>query len=108
MSFLKNLLNMGHHGRGNRADGNHAASNTSHQQRGKHHGGSQSHGANQRNDWGNTAVTQNNCIKCNAGNLAVARFCQQCGNAMLPKNCAACGTVKMAGAKFCANCGTPQ
>ncbi|AMP14543.1 double zinc ribbon domain-containing protein [Collimonas pratensis] len=98
MSFLKNLLNMGHHGSGN----------NSHQQRNKHHGGSQAHGGSRQNDWGNVPGNPNNCASCNFGNAAGARFCQQCGNTLQPKNCGACGVAKIAGAKFCANCGTQQ
>jgi len=92
MSFLKNLLNMGHHGGGNNAQ----------QQRSKHHGGSR------QNDWGNVPGNQINCLGCNSGNPAGARFCQQCGNPLQPKNCSACGAAKLAGAKFCANCGSQQ
>ncbi|AIY41428.1 hypothetical protein LT85_2270 [Collimonas arenae] len=98
MSFFKNLLGRGHHDGGN----------TSHQQGGKHHGRAQSHGGGLRNDWGNSAANQNICANCNAGNQAGTRFCQQCGNALLPKNCGGCGAVKIAGAKFCGNCGMPQ
>ena len=103
MSFLKNLLGMGHHG-----GGKHAGGNTSHQQRSQHHGAAQAQGRSQQNDWGNTPANQNNCVNCNFANPAGARFCQQCGNSLQLKNCSACGVAKIAGAKFCANCGTPQ
>jgi class 3 adenylate cyclase len=49
-----------------------------------------------------TGVT---CATCGTLNLANARFCMQCGNA-LPADCPTCGTVNPPDARFCTNCGT--
>ena len=95
MSFFKNLLGLGHHGGGH---------NAPYRQGGKHGG----HGGSQQNTWGSAAPAQNNCLNCNAGNVAGARFCQQCGNSLQAPGCSGCGIAKVAGAKFCGNCGVPQ
>ncbi|MEM4986708.1 zinc ribbon domain-containing protein [Collimonas sp. H4R21] len=95
MRFFKNLLGLGHHGDGH---------NSPYRQGGKHG----YRGGIQQNAWGAAAPGQGNCLNCNAGNVAGARFCQQCGNSLQAVSCGGCGVAKAAGAKFCGNCGTPQ
>jgi membrane protease subunit (stomatin/prohibitin family) len=48
------------------------------------------------------------CASCQAANLAGARFCMGCGQALAPAvaHCTECGTELPAGAHFCAGCGT--
>ena len=46
------------------------------------------------------------CPKCNAQNVAAAKFCNECGTSLLPVACPKCGHVPQAGAKFCIECGT--
>ena len=58
-----------------------------------------------------TAVTTKvACPKCGAGNLANAKFCNDCGAKMetAPQTipCAKCGAQMQAGSKFCNECGT--
>jgi len=45
------------------------------------------------------------CPACGAGNPAIGRFCEECGNP-LALACASCGTVVAAAQKFCGACGT--
>src|SRR3954452_14080878 len=44
------------------------------------------------------------CPACGAGNPAIGRFCEECGNP-LALACASCGTVVAAAQKFCGACG---
>lgn len=50
------------------------------------------------------------CPKCGAANLAIAKFCNDCGAKMLTAGqtvpCAKCGAQVQTGAKFCTECGT--
>jgi membrane protease subunit (stomatin/prohibitin family) len=49
------------------------------------------------------------CPKCAAGNLAGAKFCNECGTKMETAQstpCAKCGAQVPAGSKFCNECGT--
>jgi len=54
------------------------------------------------------------CGHCNALNPEAAKFCSNCGQALVAAappvgavvNCPNCGTANAANAKFCANCGT--
>lgn len=46
------------------------------------------------------------CHKCNADNDADARFCNQCGAALVKSTpCPACGELNDPDARFCDNCG---
>ena len=44
------------------------------------------------------------CASCGAANDRTARFCAQCGKAMVT-TCAACGAQSEPGARFCSGCG---
>jgi class 3 adenylate cyclase/tetratricopeptide (TPR) repeat protein len=44
------------------------------------------------------------CASCGAENASGARFCSECGVALL-RTCPACGFEQPAGATFCSNCG---
>jgi class 3 adenylate cyclase/tetratricopeptide (TPR) repeat protein len=44
------------------------------------------------------------CASCGAQNASGARFCSECGAALL-RTCPACGFEQPAGATFCSNCG---
>jgi len=44
------------------------------------------------------------CASCSAENASGARFCSECGAALL-RSCPACGFEQPAGATFCSNCG---
>ena len=44
------------------------------------------------------------CSRCEHDNLASAKFCQECGEALVRK-CAACGVALALTAKFCPDCG---
>jgi membrane protease subunit (stomatin/prohibitin family) len=50
------------------------------------------------------------CPKCGAGNLANAKFCNECGTKMETAGqaapCAKCGALLQPGTKFCNECGT--
>jgi membrane protease subunit (stomatin/prohibitin family) len=46
------------------------------------------------------------CPKCNAQNVAAAKFCNECGASLMPIACPKCGHIPQAGAKFCIECGT--
>ena len=52
------------------------------------------------------------CPSCKAQNLAGAKFCSNCGQAIpqkpVPLICPTCGTELTPGARFCSNCGTPM
>ena len=48
------------------------------------------------------------CHKCNAGNDTGARFCSQCGTALLKtRPCSECSELNDPDARFCDNCGHP-
>jgi membrane protease subunit (stomatin/prohibitin family) len=49
------------------------------------------------------------CANCSTANPAGAKFCLNCGQAIVaaPTHCMSCGTELPAGARFCASCGTP-
>jgi predicted ATPase/class 3 adenylate cyclase len=46
------------------------------------------------------------CANCGAKNREGAKFCSECGAALM-LSCPACGAPNEAGAKFCNECGTP-
>ena len=46
------------------------------------------------------------CSRCEHDNLASAKFCQECGEALVRK-CSACGAALAMAAKFCHECGAP-
>jgi len=46
------------------------------------------------------------CTRCRHENPPLARFCSECGLALVPK-CASCGVELPPGAKFCVQCGQP-
>jgi membrane protease subunit (stomatin/prohibitin family) len=56
------------------------------------------------------AAAKTACPKCGAGNLANAKFCNECGARMEVAGqavlCAKCGAQVPAGSKFCNECGT--
>jgi len=60
----------------------------------------------------NRTETKASCPKCGAGNLADAKFCNECGAKMEPAGqtvpCVKCGNPLQPGAKFCAECGAKQ
>ncbi|MEZ7890513.1 MAG: SPFH domain-containing protein [Candidatus Wallbacteria bacterium] len=46
------------------------------------------------------------CVKCGAVNIKGARFCNNCGEKLIPAGfCRACSTQNADGSKFCNNCG---
>ncbi len=48
------------------------------------------------------------CPACGHDNPAGAKFCSECGAAMLAQRvCERCGTSNQADAKFCSECGAP-
>ncbi len=47
------------------------------------------------------------CPSCATVSAAAARFCQGCGQSLLPRGCAGCGATLLAGARFCGQCGAP-
>ena len=57
-----------------------------------------------------SAPAKTACPKCGAGNLASARFCNDCGAKMETASqtvpCAKCGAQLQPGSKFCNDCGT--
>lgn len=88
MSFLERLFG-GHHGRGSGGRG--------------HGGGHGSrHGGGYDNGPGPASVI---CQGCRTANAASARFCQQCGNSLVPAACTQCGAQMQVGVKFCGQCG---
>lgn len=48
---------------------------------------------------------QSLCPACQAPLPAEARFCGQCGHALVPPPCPACHQATVAGARFCKYCG---
>jgi predicted ATPase/class 3 adenylate cyclase len=44
------------------------------------------------------------CLSCHAEVSDLARFCSQCGAALV-HNCPSCGSIEGPGSKFCSNCG---
>lgn len=46
------------------------------------------------------------CSRCEHDNPAAAKYCQECGEALVRK-CSACGAVLALTAKFCQECGAP-
>ncbi len=47
------------------------------------------------------------CARCQTENPVAARFCLQCGSALVPR-CSNCQVELPAGARFCVNCGQPM
>ena len=47
------------------------------------------------------------CQRCHAVNPGTAKFCHQCGTALMSSKCPDCGAVVTPNAKFCNQCGKP-
>ncbi|HUW31359.1 MAG TPA: zinc ribbon domain-containing protein [Planctomycetota bacterium] len=56
---------------------------------------------------GQQSAAKVRCHKCNQLNAAAAKFCSQCGAALLKtKACPSCGELNDPDSKFCDNCGS--
>ena len=56
---------------------------------------------------GQQSAAKTRCHKCNQLNAAAAKFCSQCGAALLKtKACPSCGELNDPDSKFCDNCGS--
>jgi membrane protease subunit (stomatin/prohibitin family) len=98
MSILKNLL-------GNLMGVNHQMGGG-----GGHHGGSKGYSKHGYSSYTQTeqappSVSNVMCPQCNQPNSSGARFCQGCGNSLLPTNCSGCQSTLPAGTRFCGQCG---
>lgn len=45
------------------------------------------------------------CVNCNHANTQQAKFCQECGQSMLPSKCVQCQGIMPVNSKFCPHCG---
>ncbi len=51
---------------------------------------------------------EQSCPECDIANLATARYCQQCGMALVASACFNCNQALSINAKFCTHCGQQQ
>ncbi|WP_368860374.1 zinc ribbon domain-containing protein [Caballeronia sp. BR00000012568055] len=118
MSWLEKIFR-GHHG-GYSQGGHGRGHDSSHGNRGSHHGDKHARDGWNRDgrtysseEWGrspgNTPAPQAEvaCPKCNASNVEGSRFCSQCATRLAPQACSQCSQPLAAGTKFCSSCGTP-
>ncbi|MEW5889500.1 MAG: zinc ribbon domain-containing protein [Pseudomonadota bacterium] len=75
---------------------------------GHHGGGHGHHGYPSYPPSGTPTAAGAQCPSCGALTAAAARFCQQCGTALVAAACATCGASMPPGAKFCGSCGRPR